>query len=114
MDRAVIAATLEAMEKDGIVTITESAYVTMRFTLPRPESVPEIAYPDHSLDICKLVRSTEEALIAAGAIQDHARIVWLRAEKVYAGEGPFQSPSPGCRIKIISGFICGKTLEYGG
>ena len=58
--------------------------VTMVFTLPRPKSCPKSRlWPDKKPDLSKLVRSTEDALIDAGIIDDDARIVHLDPWKVF-------------------------------
>lgn len=58
----------------------------------RPASIP---------DLSKLIRSTEDALTAAGVWKDDARVVeYERAAKVFAGEDPEALDAPGVRITI--------------
>ena len=76
--------------------------VTMVFTMPKPKSAPKsrVTYPDRKPDLSKLVRSTEDALVDAGVIEDDARIIALVAGKVYPCENPQALTSPGARITI--------------
>ena len=58
----------------------------------RPATVP---------DLSKLIRSTEDALTAAGLWRDDARVVdYERAAKVYAGEDPEALDAPGVLITV--------------
>jgi Holliday junction resolvase RusA-like endonuclease len=73
------------------------------FTLAKPGSAPKTrrSYPDRRPDLDKLLRSTLDALQAAGAIADDARIVEFTAlAKVYPGEHPEALPRPGARIQL--------------
>lgn len=75
----------------------------MVFTLPKPKSAPKTrqTWPDRKPDLSKLLRSTEDALVDAGLIQDDARIVaYDRAAKVFPGEDLRALGSPGCYIEI--------------
>lgn len=59
---------------------------------PRPASIP---------DLSKLIRSTEDALTAAGVWADDARLVELaRAAKVWCSEDPEALDRPGALIVI--------------
>jgi Holliday junction resolvase RusA-like endonuclease len=52
-------------------------------------------------DLSKLIRSTEDALTAAGVWVDDALVVELsRAAKVYVGEDPEALDRPGARITV--------------
>lgn len=53
------------------------------FYLTRPKR-PVSNRPDRVPDLSKLIRSTEDALVTAGLIHDDARVVDVRASKVYA------------------------------
>ena len=54
------------------------------FTLARPVSAPKgRTHPDRKPDLDKLIRSTLDAITDAGLIADDARIVELRASKIY-------------------------------
>lgn len=79
--------------------------VTMVFTLPRPKSCHKSRlWPDRKPDLSKLVRSTEDALVDAGVIEDDARIVEMQVKKLYpcncARENCISLKSPGCVIEI--------------
>ena len=75
----------------------------MVFTFARPASVSRRKRPYMTVapDLSKLIRSTEDALQAAGAIRDDCLIVeYLRAAKVYVGEDPEALDAPGVLIVL--------------
>jgi Holliday junction resolvase RusA-like endonuclease len=77
----------------------------MVFSFWRPKSVPYHKRPFPSTnppgDLCKLARSTEDALKAAGVFKDDSRIVeYTRLAKVYVGEDPEALESTGCFIVL--------------
>jgi len=77
----------------------------MVFSFWRPKSVPYSKRPFPSTnppgDLCKLARSTEDALKAAGVFKDDSRIVeYTRLAKVYVGEDPEALESTGCFIVL--------------
>jgi Holliday junction resolvase RusA-like endonuclease len=77
----------------------------MVFSFWRPKSVPYSKRPYPSTnppgDLCKLARSTEDALKAAGVYKDDSRIVeYTRLAKVYVGEDPEALESTGCYIVL--------------
>jgi Holliday junction resolvase RusA-like endonuclease len=76
--------------------------VEMVFTLPKPKSAPKrrVTYPDRKPDIDKLVRSVLDSLKVAGTIEDDARVISLKAMKVYVGEGCDALDVPGAIIRI--------------
>ena len=76
--------------------------VSIVFTLPKPASAPKrrTTWPGRKPDIDKLVRSTFDALSTAGTFEDDARVVDLRATKVYPGEGFGALDVPGCLIHL--------------
>lgn len=87
--------------------------VRMVFTAARPKSHYRTGRNSHLLrdtaparphgipDLSKLIRSTEDALTAAGAWADDARVVeYERTAKVWAGEDPEALDAPGVRIAI--------------
>ena len=76
--------------------------VTMIFTLPKPQSAPKRrrTWPDRRPDLDKLQRSTLDALVSAGAIEDDARVVAIRAAKVFPNECPEALDAPGARIRV--------------
>lgn len=78
--------------------------ISLTFTLPKPKSAPKgrRTWPDRKPDIDKLCRSTLDALVDAGAMEDDARVVSLTASKVFPGEGEGSLGLPGCLIRITS------------
>jgi Holliday junction resolvase RusA-like endonuclease len=75
----------------------------MVFSVRRPKSIKPAKrpYPNVYPDLSKLCRATEDALKAAGAIQDDAMIVeYTRLAKVYCNEDPEALPTPGCYIVL--------------
>jgi Holliday junction resolvase RusA-like endonuclease len=67
--------------------------VRFEFHLAPPQRTKKGALPFRKPDLSKLIRSTEDALTTAGLIADDARIVRLRAEKVYvAADGLLDRP----------------------
>ena len=72
------------------------------FTLPKPKSAPRkrTTWPDRKPDLSKLIRSTEDALVDAGAIEDDARIIEILAVKNYPGEATLALTVPGAIIMI--------------
>jgi Holliday junction resolvase RusA-like endonuclease len=63
--------------------------VTIMFYVRRPPSAPKSRrYPDRKPDLDKLIRSTLDALVIGGVIEDDARIIAIRAGKVYAKTRP--------------------------
>lgn len=77
------------------------------FTLPAPLSLPKrrASYPCKLPDLSKLVRSTEDALTAAGVWKDDARVVECRALKTYPigtlGAHADALRSPGAVIRVF-------------
>lgn len=97
----VVAAAKEAMQ--GFQTFDGALVVKMIFTLPKPASAPKRKriWPNKKPDVSKLARSTEDALVTAGALKDDARIVeYVRLAKVFPGEDPDALSSPGVLIEI--------------
>ena len=79
----------------------------MIFTLPKPKSAPKrrLTYPDKKPDLSKLQRSTEDALVTAGMIEDDARIISCLARKVFPGEDADALDVPGCVIRLESPIV---------
>ena len=77
------------------------------FTLPAPKSLPKRrpCYPATQPDLSKLVRSTEDALTAAGVWRDDARVVDCRSIKSYPigtmGAHADALSSPGAVIRVF-------------
>ena len=101
---AVLYAALEAFNPGAYreCCIRGPVDVEMIFTLPKPKSAPKTrrTWPDKKPDVDKLCRSTADALVDAGAIEDDARIVHLFAAKVFPGEHPDALGVPGAVIHI--------------
>jgi len=99
--QAVGLAAIEEMGGAGL-GIKGPVMAIMAFTLQKPKSAPKRRriFPDKTPDLSKLVRSTEDALVDVGAIEDDARIVSLSAFKHYPNEGALALPVPGARIEI--------------
>ncbi len=75
----------------------------MVFTLVKPKSAPKTrrTWPDKKPDVSKLARSTEDALVDAGAIHDDSRIIeYTRLAKVFPGEDPEALNVPGVVIEL--------------
>lgn len=83
--------------RDGVVA-------DMVFTRNQPSGLVKSrrCWPGSTPDLGKLARSTEDALTAAGAYSDDARIVgFRRLDKVYVGSGdPDALPHPGAVIRL--------------
>lgn len=97
----VVAAAIEAIA--GAPPLDGPLDIRMVFTLPKPASSPKTrrTYPNRKPDVSKLARSTEDALVTAGAIADDARIVqYSRLAKVFPNEDSEALSSPGVRIEI--------------
>ena len=83
--------------------------VSIDFYLPRPTSTPKrVTVPAKKPDIDKLIRSTLDALVTAGVIEDDARVVTISAAKLFVGTprtsimAPFPAmTSQGCIINIF-------------
>lgn len=89
--------------RNGAATLDGPLVARMVFTLPKPASAPKKrrTWADKKPDLSKLVRSTEDALTAAGVIADDARIVeYSRVAKVFPGEDPEALEATGCIIVI--------------
>lgn len=96
-----------AAREQGISTITGPVSICIVFTVRKPKSAPKTktTYPDRKPDLDKLERSTWDALVQAGVIEDDSRIVWNESGKVYPNEHADALDVPGARIwvhKIIA------------
>ena len=99
----VIYFTRNVLDKGDVTTLDGPILARMVFSFRRPKSVKysKRPYPSVYPDLSKLARSTEDALKAAGAIQDDALIVeYTRLAKVYCNEDPEALESPGCYIVL--------------
>lgn len=87
-------------------------YLFVVFTLPRPashyrtgknadqlrDSAPE--FPATRPDMDKLLRSTLDALVDAGAMVEDSRVVSINSTKVYVGGGLDALDSPGALLQL--------------
>lgn len=82
--------------------VAGAVFVEMTFTMKKPSSAPKRRkiWPDRKPDGSKLVRSTEDALVSAGIIEDDARIIECTFRKVFPGEHPDALDVPGAVIRI--------------
>ena len=97
---AVVFAARETMQKQG--RLPGPVEADMTFTLRKPKSAPKrrVTYPATKPDLSKLIRSTEDALVTAGIIEDDARIVSIVAHKRYPNEGMDSLDVPGVVIRL--------------
>lgn len=72
------------------------------FTVRKPKGAPKNkrTWPDRKPDLDKLQRSTLDALVTAGAIEDDARVIRINAAKVFPMEGTDALDVPGAVIEI--------------
>ena len=98
----VSAAARAVLDKEPQEPFACAVGVRMAFSFARPKSVrfTKRPYPSIAPDLSKLVRSTEDALSAAGVWKDDALVIWLMASKVYCGEDPSALTTPGCTIIV--------------
>lgn len=84
------------------VRVTGPVKVIMIFTVPKPRSASKRrrTWPDRRPDLDKLQRSTLDALVSAGVIEDDARVVAIRAAKVFPNECLDALDVPGARIRV--------------
>ena len=100
----VMTAARAVLDELGRPAPMEGAIVArMVFSFLRPASVKRAKRPFPSVapDLSKLVRSTEDALTAAGVWRDDALVVgYTRLFKVYCGEDEEALDRPGCLIVV--------------
>lgn len=85
-----------------VPAISGPVSVEMIFTMVKPKGAPKrrVTYPDKKPDGGKLQRSVEDALTAAGIIEDDGRIIAWAGRKVYPMEGVDALDVPGAVIRI--------------
>lgn len=83
---SVVAACRQALLDSGNGMITGPVAVGIQFWMPRPANRPKTmrVFPTTPPDIDKLVRSTLDALVNAGAIEDDSFVVNLFTSKRYS------------------------------
>lgn len=88
--------------RNGAPPIDGPVSLHIVFTLPKPKSAPKTkrTYPDRKPDIDKLLRSTLDALTEAGVFTDDARVISVRATKVFPNEGEQSMDAPGAVIYV--------------
>lgn len=97
------AACEEWLERHPGCVFVDAVMVEMVFTFLRPASVRRVKRPFPSIppDLCKLARSTEDAITASGLWQDDKLVVeYTRLAKVYSGEDRDSLQRPGVLIRI--------------
>lgn len=89
-------------DDDVTFPLTGPVGVLVVFTLHKPLSAPKTrrTWPARRPDLDKLVRSTFDALGAAGVWRDDGQVVELHAHKRYPGEGIDALATPGAVIYI--------------
>jgi crossover junction endodeoxyribonuclease RusA len=75
------------MNRAGWAPVQIAAHVTITFLLHRPSSAAKRLHPHTRPDLDKLIRSTMDALVDAGALRDDAVAVDIHARKRYAAAG---------------------------
>src|SRR6185437_630698 len=104
---AVVWATRDAMERPDHMPdarLLGPVEIGIVFTVPKPKSAPKTrrTFPDRKPDLDKLCRSTLDAIVTAGVIEDDARVINLSAVKVYPNEGIGALDVPGAVIRITN------------
>jgi Holliday junction resolvase RusA-like endonuclease len=69
--------------QSGHAKITGAVSLVVNFYFQRPKSVKR-QHPEVKPDLDKLLRSTLDALVEAGAIEDDAKVVAVTACKIYS------------------------------
>lgn len=95
-------AAFEAMQRSGRQTLKGPVAMKITFTLAKPKSAPKtrVTWPDKKPDVDKLCRSTFDALVQAGVIEDDSRVVRCLAEKVFPDTHEDSLPVPGAVIRV--------------
>jgi Holliday junction resolvase RusA-like endonuclease len=85
------------------IKVSGPVSVRVVFTIRKPVSAPKKrkTYPDKKPDLDKLLRSTLDALVTAGAIEDDARVIRLSSSKVFPREDALALDVPGAFIEIV-------------
>lgn len=82
--QAIVAAAVEALDRDPTVFLEGPVQLSVTFFLPRPKSAKRGAQPTKKPDVGKLVRTVEDALTGV-LYYDDAQITTEVGRKVYAG-----------------------------
>jgi Holliday junction resolvase RusA-like endonuclease len=97
------AITTQIAQRGNRYSIDGPVVFEMVFTMRKPKSAPKgrRTWASTKPDLSKLIRSTEDALVDVGVIEDDARIVeYARIAKVFPGEDPDALTVPGAVIRI--------------
>jgi crossover junction endodeoxyribonuclease RusA len=95
-------AVIWAVREGPRVTLDGAIGVSLTFYFRRPKSAPKSrTLPDRKPDLDKLVRSTLDALVMGGAIEDDARVAYLQARKLYCR--PDGVDVPCAHIELVDG-----------
>lgn len=88
--------------RESGIRVAGPVVVEMIFTLRKPVGAPKKrkTWPSTKPDVDKLCRSTFDALVTAGVIEDDARVIRLVATKVFPSEGQDALDVPGAVIRI--------------
>jgi Holliday junction resolvase RusA-like endonuclease len=99
-------ATVDAMHKlaGGGQMLRGPVCIEMTFTVIKPKSAPKkrVTWPDRRPDVDKMVRSTLDALVQVGAIEDDARVIECLSRKVFPKEHKDALDVPGAVIRVHS------------
>jgi Holliday junction resolvase RusA-like endonuclease len=99
----VITAARKVLQEQNLAPLDGPIVGRLVFSVRRPKTIKfsKRPFPCVYPDLSKLVRSTEDALKAAGAIVDDSMIVeYTRVAKVYCNEDPESLDIPGCYIVL--------------
>lgn len=99
-DAVVLAATLVKAEDGFFKPFDGPVRLNVTFFIERPKSTKWGRYPAGTPDLSKLMRSTEDALTAAGVWVDDALVVKASVEKLWTSSDPGSYPKPGCFIAV--------------
>lgn len=93
-----------AVLEQGHPSVAGPVGVDIVFTLPKPKSAPKkrATLPDRKPDIDKLLRSTLDALVQVGVIEDDARVVSVHCTKSFPGESENALAYPGAVIQVVA------------
>jgi crossover junction endodeoxyribonuclease RusA len=88
--------------RESGVRVEGPVSMTVYFTVRKPKSAPKKrkTYPTSRPDLSKLVRSTEDALVTAGAIIDDSYIIETRSGKCFPNEHELSLDVPGAVILL--------------
>lgn len=77
-------------------TVDDPVALTIEFRFPPTKSDPHRVLHQTKPDLSKILRATEDALVAGGLLRDDALVQHVTMAKFYAGPGQ----APGCDVSI--------------